>query len=120
MTNRSGLRYSFKITYTDGTEQQITTSPVDAVRWEKANAGKAFPDLMNVSRMLWIAWAAGRRQKLLEAEGDRDFEKWVERIDDFDADEDEPGKGEPDPTNPAQSESSSPDSPSEPDDQPAI
>lgn len=115
MTNKSGLRYKFKITYNDDTEQEIVTSPIDAVRWEKANAGKAFQEQLDISRMMWIAWAAGRRQKLL-ADGDRDFEKWVERINDFDADEDV----EPDPTSPDHSESSTPAFPSEPDVLPAI
>lgn len=110
MTNKSGLRYKFKITYNDGADQEITTSPIDAVRWEKANAGKAFQEQLDITRMMWIAWAAGRRQQILTAEGDRDFEKWVERINDFDADEDV----EPDPTSPDRSESSTPDSPSEP------
>lgn len=120
MTNRSGLRYTFKIEFEDGSEQTITTAPVDAIRWEKAHAGQAFPDLMDVSRMMWVAWAAGRRQGLLDQQGTRDFEKWVETIHDFDADEDKPGTGEPDPTSPDRSESSTPVSPYEPDAVPAI
>ena len=116
MSNRSGLRYTFKITYTDGTELEITTSPIDAVVWRRRTPARRSPNSWTCRGCCGSAGNAGRRKKQVE---ESTFEKWVERIEDFDADEDEPGKGEPDPTNPDRLESSSPDSPSEPDGQPA-
>lgn len=100
MTNKSGLRFKITAFYKDGTDQTIVTGPIDTIRWEK-KSGRPFPaEIPDVERVLWVTWAAGRRQKLID---EADFEKWVESVDDFDRHDDD--EDDVDPTQPEVSES---------------
>lgn len=101
MQNRSGLRFDITVYYADGSDLRITTSPVDIVRWEKKN-GKPFPaEVPDVERILWVTFAAGRRQKVIDQV---DFEKWLESVTDFDRNDDDEDEEEG-PTPPEVSES---------------
>jgi hypothetical protein len=79
-----GFAPTFKITQTDGNVLAIKTGAVDLVRWEKKNGRSFIGNDPTVEQLLWIAWAAGIRQKIIADGYAQKFEGWLEIVDDLD------------------------------------
>jgi hypothetical protein len=93
-----GFTPEFKITQTDGQVLDIKTGAVDLVRWEKKNGKSFIGGDPTIEQLLWIAWAAGIRQKIIADGYAQKFEGWLEIVDDLDrVDEDEDESKDPTP-----------------------
>jgi hypothetical protein len=85
------VRLTVRLLLSDGTEQVVTSKPVDVVRWEKSTKSK-IGDGMGLSDMAMIAHIAAKREGLT----DLPFDAWLDYLEDF-----EPiGADEPDPSPP--------------------
>ena len=93
-----GFTPTFKITQTDGTILPIKTGAIDLVRWEKKNGKSFIGDNPTVEQLLWIAWAAGVRQKIIADGYAQKFDEWLLTVDDLDRVEDEDEDKPKDPT----------------------
>lgn len=94
-----GFTPTFKITQTDGHVLEIKTGAIDLVRWEKKNGGKSFiGGDPTIEQLLWIAWAAGIRQKIIADGYAQKFEGWLEIVDDLDRVDEDNKDDESDPT----------------------
>ena len=94
-----GFTPTFKITQTDGHVLDIKTGAIDLVRWEKKNGKSFIGGDPTVEQLLWIAWAAGVRQKIIADGYAQKFDEWLLIVDDLDrVDEDEDKGDDKDPT----------------------
>jgi hypothetical protein len=89
---KSGLRVHYRIETTDGKVIDVTTAMIDMLRWEKDHAGKSWFDAQSITAALWVAWAAGKRQGVIDG---IDQAGWAATVVDFEAIDDEPESDEP-------------------------
>ena len=90
-----GFTPTFKITFTDKTDAEIHTGAIDLVRWEKKNGKSFISGDPTVEQLLWIAWAAGVRQKIIADGYAQKFDDWLLIVDDLDRIEDEEDDKDP-------------------------
>lgn len=90
--NLSGVKNHVKIYLTDDTVIDVTNKVADVLVWEKAN-GRSFvqSDRPEFRQLLWVAWAAAKREKKTEV---AKFDDFMHLVDDFEiVDDDEDGEG---------------------------
>lgn len=78
----SGLRQTYVLHFVDDRQPlEIKVGLPDVLRWEKNN-NKGYLDngMPAISQMMWTAWAAGRRQGLIE---EKVFDQFVLSLEDF-------------------------------------
>lgn len=86
----AGLTGNYRVTLVDQEDDPILVRVIasDVLRWEQVNNKSFFEGEVSFSRMVWVAWAALRRQKLTDLDIDKflvgiiDVEQ--ERVDDDD------------------------------------
>lgn len=104
--NRSAFALQFKITEQGREPYEVTSGIVDIVRFEKSmNKGFGLGGVKDarMTDMLWVSWAAARRQGLTEH---RKFDDWHPTLVDWEPIDDTPetqeeltgGTGDSDPT----------------------
>lgn len=96
MQDKSGLNFHF-IVWTDQVDEPLDfeSRPIDVIRWE-AKHNKKFQDGTGSGQMLlWIAYSAAARLKLV---AEKQFEAWAEHVIDFDLVQDDKAESDSDPT----------------------
>lgn len=81
----TGLRRTFVVEYEDGTKIGPFTSTIaDVVRWEIKNDASWLTSDPTVQQYLWLAFVAGRRNKLVTESA---FEAWFGKVADYSIEE---------------------------------
>lgn len=94
---KTGLANRFRITFLDGTVEEVQAIPGDAMAWERLNK-KPFQDNIGAGLLLWTAWRALRREKRTDA---TNFENWADTIADYEMEAEDDDQDDDDPTQPA-------------------
>lgn len=104
MANLSGGKFHFNIHLTDGQIIDVKNSVADVLVWEKAN-GKSWAasDRPEFRQLIWVGWAAAKRQGMTEV---KKFDDFVPLVDDFELIDDETDDDEQSETDPTQPEAS--------------
>lgn len=99
MANLSGAKFHFNIHLTDGQIIDVHNRVGDVIVWEKANKKSwAASDRPEFGQLLWVGWAAARREGKTEV---KKFDDFAPLVDDFElVDDDEDEQSETDPTQP--------------------
>ncbi|GAB3750044.1 hypothetical protein [Microlunatus parietis] len=110
MASKSAFAMKHRFELNDGTEFEVESSIVDVVRFERAeNTAYLDADTANIkmSTLMWVGWAAAcRAKKINDKAGRAKFEMFLPLVADYEPifedpeDDDEPGSGESDPTQP--------------------
>lgn len=117
MANKSAFATRHRFELTDGTTFEVESSIVDVARFERAENTTYLttsPDgstSIKISTLMWVGWAAACRGKKITDKGGRSkFDLFLPLVADYEPldddpseepdDEDEPGSGESDPTQP--------------------
>lgn len=83
MAKRSGFEIMFRVEMNDGTEYEVRAGIADAVRFEVTFKRPVTDDRgrIQIADMMWLAWAAGYRQKIHKVAR---FEDWYPQVHDAD------------------------------------
>ena len=75
------LQMPFKIELDTDPDFRVTAYPPDIARWENKFNKSLGSDDLRISDMMWLAWAAACRQKLITVAIDRQkFESWIDHV----------------------------------------
>jgi hypothetical protein len=93
----SNLIIDFTFLMNDGAEIRVRNSLADVLQWEANNKGQSFQENASTTNLVWLGWAAAKRQKLTDLE----HRLFTRELDDFAMEVVDRGA---DPTNPDQSD----------------
>lgn len=86
----AGLTGNYRIRFLDTEEPLIVrVIAADIMRWEQVNAKSFFEGTPSLTRMMWVAWAACRRQRLTDVDTPADWFKQIEDLEKEEIDDDE-------------------------------